>query len=159
MEAMADLHRDIAFAYTSCALSIMSFGISAVGMRKVYDGLHQALRRSSAAVRGRMARIAAAAAPEKVLLFTMPNASMHHHLNSSIVSAASVTVYHGAAVSGGMCTPSLATWHSVACHGPVAAVCWRPLNMSGPTSHLISCASPVVLKPPRLCSRLCGLGY
>lgn len=66
-EAMAALHKEIAFAYVSCALSVMPFGISAMGVREVYSGLQQALRRSSAALRGRMARVAIAAVNDKVL--------------------------------------------------------------------------------------------
>ena len=57
---LASLKRNIAFAYTSCALSLMSFAVSSVGVARVYKGLRQAVRRSSAAVRTGLVRIAAA---------------------------------------------------------------------------------------------------
>lgn len=57
---LASLRRNIAFAYTSCALSLMSFVVSSVGVARVYKGLRQAVRRSSAAVRTGLARVAVA---------------------------------------------------------------------------------------------------
>lgn len=64
-DASQKLEQEITFAYVSCALSIMSFSVSAVGFGTVYSGLRQAVRRSSAAMRTSIARIASSG-PVKV---------------------------------------------------------------------------------------------
>eukprot|EP00892_Ulva_mutabilis_P008254 jgi/Ulvmu1/5800/UM025_0055.1 len=47
----AELRREIAFTFVSCALSILSFVASAMGIRKVYHMLANAVRRSSTILR------------------------------------------------------------------------------------------------------------
>jgi len=53
---LSNLREEITFTFLSCAMSVLSFGASSVGVHKLCTHICSVVRRSSAAVRGMRAR-------------------------------------------------------------------------------------------------------